>query len=36
LGTGGVRKEARDAVEDGLAIHAMGKLKKLKNGNGVG
>ena len=35
-GAGGVRKETRDAVEDGLAIHAMGELKELKNGNGVG
>jgi hypothetical protein len=35
-GTGGVREETRDAVEDGLAIHAMGELKELKNGNGVG
>lgn len=33
---GGVRKETCDAVEDGLAIHAMGELKELKNGNGVG
>ena len=30
-----VRKEARDAVEDGLAIHAMGELKELKDGDGV-
>jgi hypothetical protein len=36
LGAGGVREETRDAVEDGLAIHAMGELKELKNGDGVG
>jgi hypothetical protein len=35
-GAGGIRKETRDAVKDGLTIHAMGELKELKNGDGVG
>jgi len=35
-GAGWVGKETRDAVEDGFAIHAMGELKELKNGDCVG
>ena len=33
---GRVGKQTRDTVKYGLAIHAMGELKELKDGDGVG
>ncbi len=33
---GRVGKQTCDTVKDGLAIHAMGELKELKDGDGVG